>query len=214
MPNVLDNHLDKLKKQCDWALKMYYDTLSLYNENSMGGFTSDMKDMIIENVILKTYSCWERFLENVFISYMLGAKSDNGDEVITYVSPKDIEHAYKLIKNVTPYPDWTDINKILVNAENFFEDCGSFKVLKTINADLNAIKKIRNAIAHISKSAKQEFENLVRGKVGHLPDNITPVKFLSNYRINKRRNSSSYFEYYIEFLKNSAIMLVEFRNEV
>lgn len=210
MPNILDTHLTSFTAKCDWASQVYFDAVSLYNENKLDGFSADMKNMIIENIIMTVSSAWERFLEDIFVAYMQGNKSDNGCAVVTYVTPNDDEHAYNLIKNVTVFPDWTDIRKILTNAENFFENGGPFSILRTLNADLNAVKKIRNAIAHASKKARTDFENLVRTKVGHLPNDITPAKFLSEYKIGNRRTDPTYFEYYIDFLKNSATMLVEY----
>ena len=213
MPNILDDYLVDFKTKCDLTLQVYFDSISLFNENAVSGFTSEMKDMIVENLILKIYSSWESFLENIFIAYMLGNKSDNGTAIIKYVSPRDAEHAYNLIKSITPYPDWTDIDKILINAENFFEDGGPFSLLKTLKSEINAVKKIRNAIAHTSRKANQDFENLVRGKVGHLPADISPARFISDYKNGTRRNSPTYFEHYIEFLKNSSTMLVEFHGD-
>ena len=210
MPNILDTHLSSFHTKCDWALQMYYDTVSLYNENQINGFSADMKDMIIENILLTVCSSWERFLEDIFIAYMQGNKSDHGSAVVSYVSPNDDEHAYNLIKNVTTYPDWTAIDKVLTNADNFFENGGQFRLLKTMNADLNAIKRIRNAIAHTSRKARTDFENLVRTKVGHLPNDITPAKFLCDYKTGARRADPTFFEYYIGFLKDSANMLVEY----
>ena len=213
MPNILDDYLNAFKTKCDWSLQVYFDTLSLYNESTVEGFTVDMKDMIIENLILNIYSSWEQFLESIFIGYMLGNKSDNGTEITKFVTPTNEEHAYNLIKNVTLYPDWADIEKVLINAENFFDDGGPFVLLKTLKGELYAIKKVRNAIAHVSKKAKQDFENLVRGKVGYLPADISPVKFVSEYKVGTRRNSPTYFEHYVEFLKNAATMLVEYQKE-
>lgn len=213
MSNILDNYLNDFISKCDWALEVYFDALSLYNENKAEGFTVDMKNMIIENLILNIYSSWEKFLENIFIAYMQGNISDKGVPITRYVSPINDEHAYNIIKNITLYPDWTDIDKILINAQNFFENGGSFKLLKTLKGELYSIKKIRNAIAHTSKKAKQDFENLVRGKVGHLPTDISPVKFVSEYKKGENKDSPTYFEYYINFLKDSATMLVEFQND-
>lgn len=211
MPNILDDHLTNFKTKCDWALQVYFDAVSLFNENQVNGFTADMKYMIIENIILNVCSSWEKFLEDIFIAYMRGNQSDNGSGITVYVSPTSDEHAYNLIKNVTTYPDWTDVNKIMINAENFFENGGPFKLLHTLKGDINAVKKIRNAIAHTSKKAREDFENLVRGKVGHLPNDITPAKFVSEYKTGPRRTDPTFFEYYINFLKDSAAMLVEYQ---
>lgn len=194
MPNILDDHLTNFRSKCDWALQVYFDTVSLFNENQVNGFTADMKYMIIENIILTVYSSWEKFLEDTFI-----------------VSPTSDDHAYNLIKNVTTYPDWTDVNKIMINAGNFFENGGPFQLLLTLKGDINAVKKIRNAIAHTSRKAREDFENLVRGKVGHLPNDITPAKFVSEYKTGNRRADPTFFEYYVNFLKDSAAMLVEYQ---
>lgn len=85
----------------------------------------------------------------------------------------------------------TNLAKSTVEAlrQNFFENGGSFKLLKTLKGELYSIKKIRNAIAHTSKKAKQDFENLVRGKVGHLPTDISPVKFVSEYKKGVNKDS-------------------------
>jgi len=211
MPNILDDHLNKFKAKCDWALQVFFDAVSLFNQNQVNGFTADMKYMIIENIILNVCSSWEKFLEDIFIAYMRGNQSEHGSSVMVYVSPTSDEHAYNLIKNVTVYPDWTDITKIMINAENFFEDGGPFKLLNTLKGDLHAIKKIRNAIAHTSKKAREDFENLVRGKVGYLPTNIIPAMFVSEYKIGSKRADPTYFEHYVTFLKNSATLLVEYQ---
>ena len=213
MPSILDTHLASFVAKCDWALQVYYNAASLYNEHKIDGFSADMKYMIIENVIMNTCSVWEKFLEDIFVAYMQGNKSDNGCAVVTYVSPINDEHAYNLIKSVTLYPDWADIEKVLTNAENFFENGGSFRILKTLKADLSAIKKVRNAIAHTSKKSRKEFEDLVRGKVGHLPNNITPAIFLSEHKTGNGHSDPTYFEYYIDFLKASAGMLVEYHHD-
>lgn len=214
MSNVLDDYLADFKNKCDWALRTYYDAESLYNENHMRGFSLDMKNMIVENAFLNVVTLWESFLENTFIAYMMGHISENGVSVNRYVNPTDRDHAYNLIKNVTTYPDWTDLDKILINAQNFFENGGPFQILRTLKGELNAIKKIRNAIAHTSYSAKKDFENLVRGKVGYLPTDISPVKFISEHKTGKKRGDPTYFEHYVEFLKDTASILVEYKGDI
>lgn len=211
MPNILDTHLANFKAKCDWALQVYFDSVALYNQNQVNGFTADMKYMIIENLILNVWCSWEKFLEDIFVAYMRGNQSDNGSAITVYASPINDEHAYNLIKNITTYPDWTDISKIMINADNFFENGGPFKLLHTLKGNINAVKKIRNAIAHTSKRAREDFENLVRGKVGHLPSNITPAKFVSDYKTGNRRVDPTFFEYYVNFLKDSASLLVEYQ---
>lgn len=208
----LDDYLREFEEDCDNSLDVYYNTLQMHNEQSVI-FTEMMRNMLVEYVILKLFGKWERFLENIFIEYMMGNKSSQGKSVIRYVAPINKEHAYRMIRNVTLYPDWSDIEKILTNAENFFEKGGAFAVLKTMKAEITSLKKVRNAIAHTSFRAKQDFEKLVQGKIGYLPEGITPANFLIEFRTGKRKMDPTYCEHYILYLKGTAKMLVQF-NEV
>lgn len=208
----LDDLLEVFQNNCDDALSAYHSSLILYNTQPEN-FSESMKNMLTESVLLQLFGKWERFLENAFIEYMLGKKSTDGDEPVRYVFPTSAEHAYQLVQNVNAYPDWADIEKVLTNATNFFENGGPFEILKTMQADIKAIRTIRNAIAHTSKSATKKFENLVQGKVGFLPEGITPAQFLSEYKIGKRKKDPTFCEYYIEYLKDVARILVEFKTE-
>lgn len=77
------------------------------------------------------------------------------------------------------------------------------------------LKKVRNAIAHTSIQAQKDFENLVQGKVGYLPEGISPAKFLIEFKMGKQKNAPTYCEYYISYLKNTAKILVEYhRREI
>ena len=213
MGSILDEELADFMSACNSILGQFFSVLSLYNEKSIDGFSSDIMNLVVESLFLKACGYWESFIEKIFIYYMLGNKSEKGDSIKLYVSPRDYTHAYNLIKNVSIYPDWTDTAKILINAENFFENGGPFCLLKTLKGQLSHIKTIRNAIAHTSLKATQDFDDLVRGLIGHLPDNINPSIFLSEYKNGKKKTSPTYFEYYLRFLTDSAIMLVEYKPE-
>ena len=218
MPGAEETRLDKLllefEEECDNNLGVYFTSLQLYNEHS-DLFSETMRNMIVEYTILRLFGKWEKFLEDIFIEYMLGGHSQHGDSVNRYVNPLDKEHAYRIIQNVNLYPDWSDVGKILTNARNFFENGGAFEILKTIKSEITSLKKVRNAIAHTSTRAQKEFENLVQGKVGYLPEGILPAKFLIEFKTGRRRNDPTYFEHYISYLRNTAKILVEYhRREI
>lgn len=205
----LDNILEDFEVECDNDLNIYFSSLQLYNVHSEI-FPETMRNMMVEYVVLKLFGKWEKFLEDSFIEYMVGGHSKNGGIVNRYVNPVDKDHAYRMIRNVNLYPDWSDIEKVLTNARNFFENGGAFEILKTVKGELTSLRKIRNAIAHTSTNAKNDFENLVRGKIGYLPDDISPALFLIEFKTEKKKNSPTYCEYYINYLKNIARMLVEY----
>lgn len=213
--NEMQVLLSDFHEICDKNLEQYFETVR-FNSEHPELFSEEMKNMLVEYGILQFFGQWECFIEQCFIGYMLGGKSTSGDSPNRYVFPIDAEHAYKIVQNVNQYPDWTDIDKIVTNANNFFENGGPFAPLNTMKGTLNEIKKVRNAIAHTSKNAKRAFENLVRSKVGHAPDGITPAKFLSEQKIEKRKNAQMYYEYYINYVKSTANLLCSFskKNDV
>ena len=190
----------------------YYDTVFISNSSNL--FSTDMRNMIVENMFLKMYNSWECFLENVFIEYMLGKQSENGVAPEKYVFPLDTLHAYNMIKNVSNYPDWTDVEKILTNARNFFKDGGAFLILETLKTEINHIKRIRNYIAHSSLKARKDFENLVRYEIGHLPSDISAAIFLVDYEKETQSQRITYYEYYLEYLKDSATMIIEYQGTI
>ena len=210
----LDALLLQFETECDNNLNVYFLSLQLYNEHSEI-FSETMRNMMVEYVVLKLFGKWEKFLEVIFIEYMLGGYSQCGDLVNRYVNPLDRDHAYRIIQNVNLYPDWSDVEKILTNARNFFENGGPSEILKTIKSEITSLKKIRNAIAHTSTRAQKDFENLVRGKIGYLPEGISPAKFLIEFKTGRQRNDPTYCEFYISYLKNTAKLLVQYhRNEI
>lgn len=209
MATQLDILLSDFETECNINLNAFYTSLRLYNEHP-DMFPENMRNMVVEYAILKLCGKWEKFLEDIFIEYMLGGRSRNGVVVNRYVSPIDANHAYRIIQNVNLYPDWSDVEKILINAENFFENGGAFEVLKTVKNEITSLKKVRNCIAHTSFRARKDFENLVQGRVGYLPDGITPAQFLIEFKISRQRNAPTYCEHYITYLKDTAKMLVEY----
>lgn len=213
MDNELDDLLSAFEADCDDALRIFYHTMSLYNTRPDIGITADMKDMIIENIIVKIWNRWERFLEDTFIAYMMGKHSTNGDTVHSFVAPIDEMHAYDMVKNVAMYPDWSDVDKVVKNAKNFFENKGPFIHLENLRSTIKEIKTVRNAIAHSSRSAQLNFEQLVRGKTGRSPQGVTPAIFLSERKAGRAQNDPIYLQFYIDHLKNTARMLIEFHSE-
>lgn len=206
--NVLDSYLTDFCRSCDDGLNAINRAIQL-TASEPEKFTEELRDMVVGYVILNIFSLWEKFIEDIFIAYMLGKASSMGNPCERYVFPVDEVHAYQMIKGINQYPEWSNVDTIQVYANNFLKDGKPFSKLLEMQDALKSLKKIRNALAHSSKDAKRKFENLVQGKLGRLPDGITPVRFLIEHRTGRTRNSSYYYEYYIDFLKETAGYLVE-----
>ena len=104
------------------------------------------------------------------------------------------------------------MGKIIINANNFFENGGPFSVLNTMKTELNALKKIRNCIAHSSIKAFQDFKDLVRGNIGYLPIDISTASYVLDYYPKNVKPKCTYYEYYINYLKDASILLIEYKN--
>ncbi|MBC8535829.1 hypothetical protein [Feifania hominis] len=183
----LDTLLEEFQGMCDVCLKCFYSAVDLHENHPeiRPLFDDAMRDMVVEQAFARVLNEWQNFLEQSFLLLMLGVPLRGGTPVKTYVSPLDIEHAQRLVRNTNPYPDWGDLDKVLTCAENFFESGGPFAVLKTMRSQLNAVKKVRNRVAHNSAKARKDFENLVRG--------VKPRQ--------------TFFEYYTVYLKDVAELL-------
>lgn len=210
--NVLDSSLTNFCRACDTGLNAISQAIQL-TTSEPEKFTEELRDMVVGYAILNIFSLWEKFIEDIFIAYMLGNSSSTGNPCERYVSPVDEEHAYRMVKGINQFPEWSNINSIQTCANNFFENGKPFSKLLQMQETLNALRRIRNALAHASKDAKLKFEKLVQGKIGRLPDGITPAEFLIEYKLERTRNSPYYYEYYINFLKETARYLVENPNE-
>ncbi|MFC1621283.1 hypothetical protein ACFL2G_03155 [Candidatus Omnitrophota bacterium] len=157
---------------------------------------------IYEISFLKVFTGWEAFLENSFIAYMSGATSKKSKPRL-YLKKINKDHALKILCGTLEYPDWTKIEEVRTLAKLYFIKGGPFLLpLKEIEVYYNEMKKIRNAIAHISENAKEKFYSLVKAKLPVFRQDICPGELLCN-RISSRQRKI-FFEHYINFLEIAA----------
>jgi hypothetical protein len=72
---------------------------------------------------------------------------------------------------------------------------------------LDETRTIRNAVAHVSASALEKFEKLVRTKIGTLPPGLTIGRFLATV-VPASVPPVSFFEYYIKRIEFAAVRIV------
>jgi hypothetical protein len=117
-------------------------------------FNKNMRDLITEYSFVKLYLFWEYFLEQVFIKFCLGYEGVNKKKVVVYITPRDLDHAYNMIRGNNAYPDWTSVDKVLKSANDYFENGATFEILKLGHVDLTDMKVIRNSLSHMSINSK------------------------------------------------------------
>lgn len=137
-------------------------------------------DHIIEMAFMRAFLAWEVFIEESFILYLAGQSPPRGRAPLRYAFPLNIEMAMDwVIPEGRTYAGWTNPKYIIERAERFFRKGRPFTtVLKSNSNTFDDARKIRNAIAHKSMSARDKFEKCIRPKLGALQPNITVGQFL------------------------------------
>jgi len=191
--------------------KYAIDGQELYSNGARSGtivFDKNMRDMVVECSFMKLFLRWEDFLEKVFVKYCLDFEGVNGNKLTRYVNPPDELHAYEMIRGNSSYPDWTNAEKIMKTASDFFQGGGSFSKLRLQSTHINDTKTIRNALSHMSINSQNKFESLVRSRHGHYPLNTSPADFL--IMIDRRSTAApiTYFHHYVATLKFLATEIV------
>lgn len=203
MPMILTDVFQNAIQQCNKSILLVQHTNEFFNSNiSSNGvvYSSDLHFCVIDGAFLELFRAFEQFLEQSFICYMLGQTGINGNSFVKYVSPQDEEQAINMLKGINRHTDFTNRDTIVKLANNFFENGGTYIYLNSISTDFEEMKKIRNAISHISVESKRAFSGLVRSKLGVLPPNVTTSSFLNTIIPN---STTTFFNSYKDVIINA-----------
>lgn len=144
----------------------------------------NLHEVLYEVAFLRTFVAWERFLEDAFLSYLMGKKPLHGRPPHRYYRPPDVPSAWRFLSRLSgnrPYLDWTDVIQVSDRADLVFRQGSCFNKLRAENVVIQEMKRVRNAITHHSDDARGKFEELVRQKLTILPPRCTPGSFLGSY---------------------------------
>jgi len=178
---LLDVYTDAIQ-DCTKATILVNNTNEFYNNNVTSNgtvYSADIHSCVIDGAFLTLFMAFERFLEFSFLCYMMGQSGLNGNAFTRYVSPLNEENALNMIKGNSKFADFTNRDTIVRLANNFFDAGGTYTYLNSISGDFEEMKKIRNAISHVSIESEKAFRGLVRTKIGSLPPNINSSAFLN-----------------------------------
>jgi hypothetical protein len=138
-------------------------------------------EQISELSFLRVYVAWEEFLEGSFSRFLCGARSRSGRRPTRYTSPKNLEHARKMIigfERGDRFADWSQRQKVTTRAELLFKDGSPFRTpIQAAGAELDEMRAIRDRIAHRSDTAAVQFQNVVQKRLGTAL-RINPGRFL------------------------------------
>lgn len=151
------------------------------NQETLGK-TANQKQLYLINeaIFTQSFRGLENFIQAVFIEYVMGATTLNGDIVTSYLKPTNHEHAYDLIKSSQTFLDWNTAETLIKRSETYLASGFPVKlVISSYKTKLEDLKKIRNHIAHNSKESLDSFKKVLNKHYSTTPLNIpSPGKFL------------------------------------
>jgi len=194
-----------IEKQCNDSIA------SIVSVNKPEYLVSDelkrIQDFVVKQAFVSVFTEWEHFLENSTIAYALGEASINGRLLTRYIFPTDEDHADRLIKGTSSYPDWSKMEVVEALEITLFESGEPFvTALNGFASKYKEIKKVRNVIVHNSIKSQDEFDTLVRNALNAASVGITPTEFL----LSKKNSNPPFFKMYITYILNAAKIISEY----
>ena len=161
-----------------------------------------------EAVYFRLFRAFENYLEDVFVLYVMQARSIRGKTYASYLRPKNYAHARELLRSGKPFLDWANPEVVIERSEIYIQSGGPIKAtLSSVTNDLLDMKAIRNHIAHNSEESRSTFHRRVRRTRGTLP----PARYSpAEHLLAQNGSSGVYFlEYYMQRLSNVADLIAE-----
>lgn len=160
-------------------------------------------DFITESILARAYRAYEAFLENLFIEYCLRRRTLAGTHVRPYVRPRDRDHAGELIQVPARLVEWGSVDTVISLSDAFFLDGFPIKNAITTNrATLVEIRRVRNYIAHSSKTARKKYSSVVTHALRTPPLSLpTSGQFLRTRRTKERKIN---LDIYLDCMMNVA----------
>lgn len=197
---LLDVHNTAIQ-ECQDASQLILDTNEFYNnriESNGTTYSSAIHSCVIDRAFLSLFEALEYFLDESFICYMMGEHGLNGKSFTRFVSPQNEVQARNILRGINHHTDFTNRDTIVKLANNFFDGGGTYSYLDTVSADFEEMKKIRNAISHVSDESTRAFQGVVRTRLGSLPPNMTTSTFLNSTVPNE---TSTFFIHYRDIVE-------------
>lgn len=164
-------------------------------------------DSGVEAAFLQVHKNWEVFLEDTLICILNGQVVISGDPISPKLTVADRNLIRVILYQDKNYIEWTDEVTIKKRFErHLIIPNRIINSLNVISTELKDITKIRNFIAHSSGTAKTNYENLVKARLGGNPDTTRASYYLKE--LDREDNTRTYFDKYIGTLEVTAEQMV------
>jgi len=129
---------------------------------------------------LNMFIAWETFLETSLLDLMVGGTSIGGTTPVRHVVPPNLDLAQKLVKGTMRYFDFANHDNVRTIVNLYFENGYPYEPhISAIVSELNDLKTMRNASAHISSTTQQALESLAGRIFGAPRSGVTLYQLLT-----------------------------------
>ena len=110
---------------------------------------------------LNMFIAWETFIESSIAELMVGSATRGGTVPVKYVAPLDLASARQLVIGMMKYFDYGNHVNVRKLVGMYFRDGYPFEPhISAIYSDLDDLRTMRNASAHISSTTQTAMEAL------------------------------------------------------
>lgn len=175
-----------------------------FRQQSDGQYMYDyeQRNFIVNAAFLKFFFSWESYLEDIFKCILTGKPSIEGNIIPSLLQAQDEAHAGKIIIGVHKYFDWANheyviqISNILIGTPNPIHSA-----INSIRSDLQDMRTIRNASAHLTSTVQTPLNSLYQRLTGILKTDTIPSDILFK---NEPSTRKTYWNYYKDLLDIAA----------
>lgn len=163
----------------------------------------------IEAAFLQGECAWEVFLENIVVALLCGETTLSGNPDRGYLAPASEVVVRKMVLVGRGYCDWASPDEALKRVQLFFPP--EHRVLTAMSASnprLSHACIVRNAIAHSSGPAQQNFRTLCTTLFGPRATRERPADFLTAKNRYEDVDGPTMFESYIQIWQSLRGILV------
>jgi hypothetical protein len=129
---------------------------------------------------LNLFIAWEGFLETSIADLMIGGRTVGGAAPTRYVVPPDLRAARELIIGVMRFFDYANHQFVIKIVNMYFQNGYPYEPhLSAIFTDLDDLRTMRNASAHISSTTQTALEGLALRIFGQPKPGMTLYQMLT-----------------------------------
>jgi hypothetical protein len=141
--------------------------------------TIDQRQITVA-AFLNMFIAWESFIESSLTELMTGVSTISGTAPNRYVSPVDLAAARRLVKWVGRYFDYANHQNVMKAVTMYFEHGYPYEPhLSAIYSDLDDLRTMRNASAHISSTTQTALDSLALRILGQPQPDISLYQLLT-----------------------------------